>query len=100
MDQQDNKGRVPSEKDYFEELKRRSRESKVYKSYQLTGLEIANILEDWSHKSLYIKLAKQYGEGLMPLAKSVAEKKDVRNKGAYFMKVLKNTYGKNNNNRK
>ena len=93
MDDLNNKG-------YFDELKRRSKESKVYKSYQLTGLEIANILEDWSHKSLYIKLAKQYGDGLIAVAKTVAEKKEINNKGAYFMKVLKNTYGKNSNDRK
>lgn len=77
-----------SSKDYLEELKRRSKTSRVYKSYQLTGLEIANILEDWQHKSLYIKLAKKHGGELLGIAKSVAEKKDVKNKGAYFMKVL------------
>ncbi len=84
--------RLPSSSDeYLAELKKRSRESKVYTSYQLTGLEIANILEDWAHKSLYIRLAKERGEAkILKLAKEVAEKKDIRNKGAYFMKVLKN----------
>lgn len=77
-----------SSKEYLEELKRRSKTSRVYKSYQLTGLEIANILEDWQHKSLYIKLAKKHGGALLGIAKSVAEKKDVKNKGAYFMRVI------------
>lgn len=90
-----------AKKDYLEELRRRASESHAYQSYQLTGLEIANILEDWEHKSLYIKLAKQRGESeMLRLAKTVAENKEVRNKGAYFMKVLKGStakrkYGKN-----
>ena len=76
-------------KKYFEELKRRSKETHAYKSYQLIGLQIAEILEDWKHKALYIKLAKEHGESkLLKLAKEVAEKKEVKNKGAYFMKVL------------
>ncbi|MDP1718832.1 MAG: hypothetical protein Q8L24_00170 [bacterium] len=78
-----------SQKAYLDELKRRSGESRAYQSYQLTGLEIANILEDQSHKSLYIKLAKTRGEAkMLELAKNVAEKKDIDNKGAYFMKIL------------
>lgn len=84
---------------YFEELKKRSQKSKVYTSYQLTGLEIANILEDWKHKSLYIKLAKKHGDQkLRELAKRVAEKKNIQNKGAYFMRVLKSS-DENRNNR-
>lgn len=75
--------------EYFKELKRRSKETRAYKSYQLIGLQIAEILEDWKHKALYIKLAKEYGESkLLKLAKEVAEKKEVKSKGAYFMKIL------------
>ncbi len=81
---------TPSSKDYFAELKKRGTKSHIYKSYQLTGLEIANILEDQAHKALYMRLAKQYGDQTMlHIAKSVAEKKDVKNKGAYFMRMLK-----------
>lgn len=73
---------------YLKELKRRARESRVYKKYQLTGLEIAQILEDEKHKSLYIKLAKENdSRKLLELAKNIAERKNVRNKGAYFMKL-------------
>ncbi|MEK7640980.1 MAG: hypothetical protein AAB389_03210 [Patescibacteria group bacterium] len=80
-----------SRKEYLRELSRRSSESRAYEPHQLTGLEIANILEDWEHKSLYIKLAKKHGESeMLRLAKTVAENKEVRNKGAYFMKILKN----------
>lgn len=75
---------------YIQELKRRTSESRAYKSYQLTGLEIANILEDWEHKALYMRLAKVHGESkMMQLAKSVVERKNIENKGAYFMSVLK-----------
>jgi len=53
------------------------------------GLEVAQILQDEKHKSLYIKLAREHGgEKIMRLAKDVADRKAIRNKGAYFMKVL------------
>ncbi len=81
-----------AKKAYLEELARRQQDGHISTSYQLTGLEIANILEDWKHKSLYIKIAKEHGESkMLQLAKSVAENKNISNKGAYFMKILKNT---------
>jgi len=71
-------------------LEKRGKKSKIYTRHQLIGLEIAEILEDEKHKSLYIKLAKEKNpETLLELAKSVAERKKVKNKGAYFMKILK-----------
>ncbi len=80
--------------DYRELLKKRAKESKVYTSYQLTGLLLAEILKDKGHKSLYIKLAKEHGsDKLIKLAKSVAERKNVKNMGAYFMRLLE-TYEK------
>jgi hypothetical protein len=75
---------------YMEELKRRGKESHVYKKYQLIGLEISQILGDEKHKALYIKLAKeQDADTLMRLAKDIAERANVNNKGAYFMTLLK-----------
>lgn len=75
---------------YLARLKKRGEESHVYRKYQLLGLEIAGVLGDERHKSLYIKLAKEYGgERLLGLAKSVAERRDVRNRGAYFMALVK-----------
>ena len=75
--------------DYIEELKRRKKESRVYKEYQLVGLLIAEALHDEEHKSLYIKLAKEHDQDkLLKLAKSVSERKNVDNKGAYFMSML------------
>lgn len=77
------------EKNYIEILKERSKTSHVYKKFQLTGLLISEILKDEKHKSLYIKLAKEHDEEkLMRLAREVAERKGIKNKGAYFMKLL------------
>lgn len=75
--------------DYLEELKERGKTSRVYREYQLIGLLVSQILEDEKHKSLYIKLAREYGaERMLQLAKNVAERKKVKNKGAYFMRLL------------
>lgn len=75
--------------DYLDELKKRKSQSRVYKEYQLVGLSIAEILEDEKHKALYIKLAKEHNpDKLYRLAKSVADRKNVGNKGAYFMSLL------------
>jgi hypothetical protein len=75
---------------YMDELKRRGKESHVYKKYQLIGLEISQILGDEKHKALYIKLAKENdADTLMRLAKDIATRASVNNKGAYFMTMLK-----------
>lgn len=78
------------DKDYLDKIKQRGKESHVYRKYQLIGLTIADLLEDQEHKSLYIKLAKEIGgEKMLEIAKTVAEKKEIERKGAYFMKILK-----------
>ncbi|AKM78181.1 MAG: hypothetical protein UY31_C0009G0015 [Candidatus Wolfebacteria bacterium GW2011_GWE1_48_7] len=75
--------------DYINKLKERGKVSHVYKKFQDIGLQLAEILCDSKHKALYIKLAKQYDESLLlSLAKDTAERSNVANKGAYFMKVL------------
>jgi len=75
--------------DYTKELKKRAKDSHIYQSHQLVGLEIAKLVEDDSHKSLYMKLAREHGsQRLFELAKRVAEKKSIKNKGAYFMRIL------------
>ncbi len=77
------------DQDYLANLKKRAKETKVYKKYQLFGLEIAKILDDEKHKALYIKLAKTKNcDDLLRIAKEVAEKQNVKNKGAYFMKII------------
>lgn len=85
------------DKDFLETLRERGRKSKVYKPYQLLGLEISQILEDEKHKALYIKLAKNNDPNkLLTLAKEVRERKNIVSKGAYFMSLLtqKKTNGK------
>jgi len=75
--------------DYIELLKRRAKESKVYSEHQLTGLLLSEILEDEKHKSLYMRLAKKYDkDALLKLAKDVADRKNIDNMGAYFMRLL------------
>lgn len=79
-----------SPNDYLKELKNRAAKSRVYKHYQATGLDIAQILEDIDHKALYIKLAKKINNQiLISIAKDIAQRKAIKNKGAYFMKILK-----------
>ncbi len=85
---------------YFKELERRSKKSRVHKSFQLAGLEIAEILRDRQHKSLYIKLAKKHNfQKLLELAKGVAEKEYVKNKGAYFMTLLQADFERSKRNK-
>ena len=75
--------------DYLKVLSDRGKESRVYRKYQLIGLEIAQMLHDQEHKALYIKLAKEYpADELLGLAKGIAERSDIKNHGAYFMRVV------------
>lgn len=75
---------------YFQELQKRAKKSRIHKIYQSLGIEIAHILGDLKHKALYIKLAKiKDSNKLLTLAKSIAENPSVKNRGAYFMKMLK-----------
>ena len=81
---------LPSKEEYAKQLKERGRTSHIYKKSQMTGLALAEILEDSAHKSLYMKLAKQYNnEALIRVARNIAEKKNVKNRGAYFMRIYK-----------
>lgn len=81
---------MESAEKYLQTLKSRGKKSRVYRKYQLTGLEIALLLDDEKHKSLYIKLAKEGDtQELIRLAKDVAARKRAKNKGGYFMRLLK-----------
>ncbi len=76
--------------DYIGALKQRGAKARVTERFQLIGLEIAVTLQDLAHKALYIKYAKELGEQqMLSLAKDIAERRDVKNRGAYFMKVVK-----------
>ncbi len=91
--------------DYFGGLSARKETSKVYSAHQEIGLELARILHDRFNKALYIKLAKTHPdrERLLMLAKDIAGRQGVSNRGAYFMRLLfdgkdygnaKDTFGK------
>ncbi|PIR44055.1 hypothetical protein COV23_01945 [Candidatus Wolfebacteria bacterium CG10_big_fil_rev_8_21_14_0_10_31_9] len=74
---------------YIKILKDRNKESHIYKRFQHTGLEIAELLNDPKHKALYIKLAKQYDQDtLLGIAKDVSTRKTIENKGGYFMRII------------
>jgi|GEM_PF-939241 len=86
---------MPLDENYLNLLKERSKKSHVYREYQLTGLEVAEMLHDQTHKALYMKLAKQYGvSALFSVARRIYDQKEVKNKGAYFMKVFFSEFGK------
>lgn len=74
---------------YLKKIQERKKTSRVYTAFQMAGLNLADILDDQTHKSLYIKLAKTMNsDTLIRIAKSVAENKNVKNKGAYFMRIV------------
>jgi hypothetical protein len=76
--------------DYIKTLAKRARESKVYKPFQSTGLMLAEILDDQRNKAIYMRLSKIYdNQELIGKARDIAERKSIENKGAYFMKMLK-----------
>jgi hypothetical protein len=78
------------EKDYLDKLLKRRLKTRVFKDFQHTGLALSQILEDQKHKSFYIKLAKYINkQDLISIAKDVAERKNIANKGAYFMELIK-----------
>lgn len=74
---------------YIEKLKERKENKRISQDFQLAGLEVATLLKDLKHKSLYIKLAKEHGIGpIMALAKEVVERRNIKNPGAYFMRLV------------
>jgi hypothetical protein len=80
---------VLKSKDYLESLRTRAKKSRIYRKFQLLGLEMAQVLEDEEHTSLYMKLAKEGdGEELLRIAKDIAGRRRIKNKGAYFMTYL------------
>jgi hypothetical protein len=78
-----------SGKEYLKKVAERAQKSRISQPHQLAGLDVAQLLDDWGYRGLYMKLAKEFGETrLRMLAKAVAEQKNITNKGAYLMKIL------------
>jgi hypothetical protein len=71
----------------------RKRQKYLTKDYQVFGLRLADELEDWNHKSLYIRLAKNTSTDLLEKALYFVKdqtKNTVRSKARLFMWKLKN----------
>lgn len=49
----------------IEEIKNPERPKNLSKEFQVFGVYLAETLEDTSHYSLYIKLAKKYNRGIL-----------------------------------
>jgi hypothetical protein len=61
----------------------------VSREFQTFGLHLAEVLDDYKHRSLYIKLAKTVHRSILEKALSFVADSTARNKGALFMWKLK-----------
>ena len=61
----------------------------VSREFQTFGIHLTEELDDYKHKSLYIKLAKTTNRALLEKALSFAIDSTAKNKGALFMWKLK-----------
>lgn len=61
----------------------------ISREFQTFGIHLAEELNDYKHKSLYIKLAKTVHHSLLEKALSFACDSNAKNKGALFMWKLK-----------
>lgn len=61
----------------------------VSREFQNFGIYIAEKLDDYKHRSLYIKLAKTVHRSILEKALSFVSDSNARNKGALFMWKLK-----------
>lgn len=61
----------------------------ISREFQSYGVHLAESLNDYKHKSLYIKLAKTVHRSILEKALSFTVDSHARNKGAMFMWKLK-----------
>jgi len=61
----------------------------ISREFQSYGIHLAEELDDYKHKALYIKLAKTYPRPLLEKAFSFSVDSNARNRGALFMWKLK-----------
>lgn len=61
----------------------------VSREFQSFGIYLAEQLDDYKHRALYIKLAKTIHRSILEKALSFASDSNARNKGALFMWKLK-----------
>jgi len=74
---------------YAEVIRERGKTSRVRRSFQFSGLTLTELLHDRNHKTIYLGLARKYDNGwLLRLAKDVLSRENVKNHGAYFMRLF------------
>lgn len=61
----------------------------ISREFQSYGIRLADQLDDYKHKSLYIKLAKTTHRAILDKALTFAVDSNAKNKGALFMWKLK-----------
>lgn len=61
----------------------------ISREFQSFGIHLAEVLDDYKHRSLYIKLSKTVHRSLLEKALSFAIDSSAKNKGALFMWRLK-----------
>ena len=61
----------------------------ISRDFQAYGIELSEKLEDWKHRGLYIRLAKNHPRAILDKALSFVVDSNAKNKGALFMWKLK-----------
>jgi hypothetical protein len=61
----------------------------ISREFQSFGIHLAEELDDYKHRSLYIKLAKTVHRSILEKALSFCVDSNAKNKGALFMWKLK-----------
>lgn len=61
----------------------------ISREFQSFGIHLAEELEDYKHRGLYIRLAKTVHRSILEKALSFVSDSNARNKGALFMWKLK-----------
>lgn len=61
----------------------------ISREFQSFGIHIAEELDDYKHRSLYIKLAKTVHRSILEKALSFVSDSNAKNKGALFMWKIK-----------
>jgi len=68
----------------------------ISREFQSFGIHLAEELDDYKHRSLYIKLAKTVHRSILEKALSFVSDSNAKNKGALFMWKLKEIRKKSN----
>lgn len=71
----------------------------ISREFQSFGIYLTEQLDDYKHKSLYMKLAKENHRSVLEKALSFAVDSGARNKGALFMWKLKQLRNNSNDKR-